>query len=141
MGFLCRIIVQFARDKIQSMSIFHSGTRSQSTRASPHSCASSFKVYWRKDKLAPAGGFNASVDVGLKSLATSSISSGWKDIFIGGTNLINAYATDRLKFTMMYDNSEKKYRQFLSENRSMNRLWSFSNAAGLMAMFFEGYEY
>lgn len=90
---------------------------------------------------AVAGGFNASVDLGLKSLATSTISSGWKNIFTGGTNLINAYATDRLKFTMMFNNSEKKYRQFLSENRSMNRLWSFSNAAGLMAMFFEGYEY
>jgi hypothetical protein len=41
----------------------------------------------------------------------------------------------------MYNNSSKKYREYLSKNRGISKLWSISNAAGGMALFFDGAGY
>ena len=98
--------------------------------------ASSFyilKISWRKPR-------RNGIDLGSKYLAIS-VSSEWRGLFLGGTNLINVYSTDRLKLGLMYNNSSKKYREYLSKNRGISKLWSLSNAAGLMGLFFEGAGY
>jgi hypothetical protein len=41
----------------------------------------------------------------------------------------------------MYNNSAKKYREYLSQNKPMSQLWTLSNTFGNMALFFEAAGY